>query len=211
MGSPTGNTLGAFSVAKAQTMTAHSRALAISAVLIYSAMAAACSPATPVRSDYVSVTQETLTPTDPIPVPTAETVLTIGGSVSKPNAGSTVIFDLGTLERMGLVRYTVHDPWLDEDVEFTGVLLADLLDTVGASPEAQMVHLVALDDYEVDVSVADARRWPILLATQANGKPMSVADKGPTRIVFPYDQYPEINPVKYEPLWIWQVESLEVR
>jgi hypothetical protein len=185
------------------------RSLAPIAVLVLSL--AACESAAVAKPAYVEVTVETLHATDAIPAPTGDVVLTVSGDIEKAGSGSTLKLDLATLEQMGLVRYTVHDPWLDADHEFSGVLLADVLDTVGASAGSTHLRFVAIDDYEVQISMADVRRWPVLLATKMDGQPMGVEDKGPTRIIWPYDQYPEIDRLTYKDLWIWSLETLEVR
>ena len=110
---------------------------------------------------------------------------------------------------MGLSRYKSHDPWLEQDLEFTGVLITDLLKATGASADATTLHITALDDYEVDVSIADTKRWPVMLATMTGGSRMSIEDKGPSRIVFPSDA--SIDALAYKDLWIWQLKSIEVR
>jgi hypothetical protein len=170
----------------------------------------ACGGAAVESHPLSNVAVATIRAGDEIPVPDKPAV-TIDGAISRSNIGTEVALDVATLEQMGLVEYQAHDPWLDTDLKFTGVLLSDLLDVVGASPNATLVHFVAIDDYEVDIKISDARRWPILLATQTNDKPMAIADKGPLRIVFPYDQYPEIDQLKYKDLWIWQIASIEIR
>jgi hypothetical protein len=180
-------------------------------VLVSLVAVAGCSAGAPQAVPYSSVSPESLASSDPIPSPTGEVVLTVTGDVSKTNDADGVALDFATIERMGLVKYGVHDPWLDADHEFTGVLLADLLDTVGAAADATTVHVTALDDYEVQIAVADVRRWPILLATMTDGARMPIIDKGPTRIVFPYAAYPEIDELKYKDLWIWQIKTIEVR
>jgi hypothetical protein len=172
---------------------------------------AACGSGVAAKAVYVDVATETIHVGDPIPAPTGDVVLTVSGDIAKANAGSTVRLDLATVEQMGLVKYTVLDPWLDASHEFTGVLLSDFLDTIGVSAASAHLHFVAIDDYEVEISVADVRKWPVLLATKMDGQPMSIADKGPMRVVFPYDQYPEIDRLAYKDLWIWSLESLEVR
>jgi hypothetical protein len=172
---------------------------------------AGCGSVAVAKPAYAQVSAETLRAPDAIPVPAGDVVLTVSGDIGKANSGSTLRVDLATVERMGLVKYTVHDPWLDADHEFSGVLLADVLDTVGASAGATRMHFVAIDDYEVEISIADARKWPVLLATRMDGQLMSVEDKGPLRVVFPYDQFPEIDRLAYKDLWIWSLESLEVR
>ena len=148
---------------------------------------------------------------DGVPRPTGEIVLTLFGAITAQNVDDALAFDMETLERLGLVRYEVHDPWLDAEVTYTGVLMSDLLDVARPSASATVIRVVALDDYEVDVEVADVWKWPILLATQADGEYMSVANGGPTRIVFPYDDFPEIDQVDTRNLWVWNVERMEVR
>jgi hypothetical protein len=172
---------------------------------------AACGSVATARPVYTEVAAETLRSADAIPAPSGAVVLTVGGDIGKSNSGSTVRLDVATVERMGLVKYSVHDPWLDADHEFSGVLLSDMLDTIGAAPGSTRMHFVAIDDYEVEILIADVRKWPILLATRMDGQPMSIADKGPLRVVFPYDQFPEIDRLAYKDLWIWSLESLDVR
>lgn len=160
---------------------------------------------------YVEIAPATIHPGDPIPPASGDVVLAVSGAIAGGAGATPIELDLATIEQMGLVRYVVHDPWLDEDLEFSGVLLTTLLDVMGASPEATTLGFTAIDDYQVEIAIADARRWPIMLATQTNGQPMDLEAKGPTRVVFPYDQYPEIDRLVYKDLWIWQLTTVEVR
>jgi hypothetical protein len=67
-----------------------------------------------------------------------------------------------------------------------------------------------LDDYQVDIPFAEIEKWPILLATRMNGEYMSIENSGPTRIIFPYHAYPEIDSIKYDDLWVWNIRSMEI-
>ena len=49
----------------------------------------------------------------------------------------TLAFDMSTLEKLRLVKYEVDDPWLQEEVTYTGVLLSDLLEVAGAPGRGQ--------------------------------------------------------------------------
>ena len=178
------------------------RALALVSILAF----AGCGSATPPA--YARVTDSSLATAQPIPAPTGAATLTMTGRIAATNAATGVELDLATIERMGLIRYTVRDPWLEQDLEFTGVLVTDLLAAVGAASDATSLKITALDDYQVDISLADLKRWPIMLATQTGGAPMSIEDKGPTRIVFPAD--PGIDTVRYKDFWIWQIKTIEV-
>lgn len=179
------------------------RALALVSIVAFAGCGAATTPAA-----YVRVTESSLAAAQPIPAPTGAATLTMTGRVAATNAAAGVELDLATVEQMGLIMYTARDPWLGQELEFTGVLMTDLLAAVGASPDATSIKITALDDYQVDISLIDLKRWPIMLATQTGGAPMSIEDKGPTRIVFPAD--PDIDTVRYKDFWIWQIKTIEV-
>lgn len=70
----------------------------------------------------------------------------------------------------------------------------------------------ALDEYEVNVTVAQGTRTVAhFIATQANGAYMTVSENGPTRIIFPFDDYADIDQILYKDLWIWNIKSIEVQ
>ncbi|PWH12033.1 MAG: hypothetical protein DDG60_15220 [Anaerolineae bacterium] len=160
---------------------------------------------------YERVTQSAFQPGDAIPAPVGEVILTVTGKIGAKNSGDALLLDMNTLEKFGLVQYVLNDPWLKEKVTYKGVLMSDFLKIIQADPDAESVHFVALDNYEVDITLQEIRKWPILLATQSNGKYMSVQENGPTRIIFPFDQFPEIDQVTYRDLMIWNIASMEVR
>ncbi len=73
--------------------------------------------------------------------------------------------------------------WSDNPITFDGVLMSAVLDVIGANAYATKLKGKALNDYAIEVSIADAREWPTILAVKANGKYMSVRDKGPLWVV----------------------------
>ncbi|GIL34485.1 hypothetical protein PDTK01_05620 [Phycicoccus sp. DTK01] len=163
--------------------------------------------AAPEHQGYTVVTQPSLRPGDPVPRPTEKVVLTITGKTSQ---GTEVRLDLPTIERLGLVEYSVDDKQAEgHRVTFRGVLLRSLLDYVGAEDSATL-HTLALNDYAVDVPASDAFDYPTMLATSADGRRMTVEHYGPTRIVYPTDSF-DLDPVTYDPRWTWQLKGIEVR
>ena len=147
-----------------------------------------------------------------IPNPSNEVILKVTGEIENTNSGEALSFDMATLERLGLVEYTIADPWQNhEEVSYTGVLLSDLLEYAGITETATNIHIVALDDYAVDVSLEDIQKWPVMLATRTDGKYMSVENSGPTRIIFPFHSNPEIDEDIYKVLMIWNLRDVEVQ
>lgn len=152
------------------------------AILGIVGLVAACGGTT--NPDYLQVVPASFSPGGAIPAPTQDVILTVSGDISVTNAGDTTQFDMPTLESLGLVEYTVDDPWLNATNTYTGILMSDLRKYLGASESSLVMHIVALDDYGVDISVEDMEKWPILLATRINGEYMDVENSGPTRFIF---------------------------
>ena len=186
------------------------RPIAILAAILMTVLAiVACGSSS--TASYETVAPSSISRGDSIPAPTGDVVLTIMGDIGITNSGNTLQLDMPTLEGFGLVKYTVNDPWLEATNTYTGVLMSDLSKVLGASGEATSMHITALDDYTVEISLADVEKWPILLATRTNGNYMDVENSGPTRVIFPYDTYSDIDKVGTKPLWVWNVKSVELR
>ena len=175
---------------------------------VFAVLMAACGGGADTGYDIVA--PASIGPSEAIPAPSGEEVLAISGLIAAKNGSGALNFDIPTLERLGLVEYSVDDPWLKDNFTYTGVLMSDLLKYAGIFHTAQSVHLVALDDYQVDIPISDINKWPILLATRANGEYMSVDNYGPTRIIYPYGSH-SIDPTSHNDSWIWSLKSMEVR
>ncbi len=182
------------------------RLLVLSVVMI---LLVACSGQP--KTIYEEVSPATMKPGDAIPSPTGEVILIVTGNISAKNNGDTLELDMATLEKFGVVKYDIDDPWMKTTVNYSGVLLSNFLKMVGASPSAENVRIIALDDYAVDITVTEVQKWPVLLATQSNGAYMSMAENGPTRILFPFGRYSDIDVVLYQDLSIWNIKSIEVQ
>ena len=185
------------------------RKISILAAMLVAVLAiVACGSSTPT---YETVTTASITQGDAVPAPTGEVILTLSGAIDMTNSGDTLQLDMATLEDFGLVKYTVNDPWLSAKNTYTGVLFSDLRKALGISGDATSLRITALDNYQVDISLEDAEKWPILLATRVNGNYMDIENSGPTRVIFPYDTYSEIDQIAYKDYWIWNIKSVEVR
>lgn len=143
---------------------------------------------------------------DALRTPTGAVVLTIEGRVGQPNVGDHVEVDLDGIERLGTVDFTVFEPFVNRDLEMTGVPVAMLLTAAGVDAGADLVW-TALDDYQVTFTGGAAARENAMLATRMDGEPISIADGGPIRIVFPDSDGPLGRDSNQ---WIWSIESVSV-
>lgn len=158
---------------------------------------------------YETVAAAGISAGDAIPAPTGDVVLTISGNITITNVDDSLVFDMPTLEKLGLVKYTVDDPWLQTEVSYTGILFADLLKYAGAPDSVTGVDVIALDGYAAEVPVSEIQDWPVLLATQADGQHMTIENNGPTRVIFPYESHSDITAARN--MSVWNVERLEVK
>lgn len=144
-----------------------------------------------------------------LPAPVGPVVLTVTGKISETTGPGVAEFDMAALEALpGRVTRT-ETPWTKGQTTFEGPLGSALLDRVGAAGTS--LHVVALNDYAVDVPIEDLRKWPVILAVKKDGKPMPVRDKGPIFIIYPFDLDGSLRNEKVFSRSAWQVKSIEVR
>lgn len=142
--------------------------------------------------------------------PKGKPVLTVGGAIAATNRGGKAVFDMAMLEALPQTTFTTSTPWDDRPIRFSGPLLRDVLAAVQAGAQANGLKATALNDYRIQIPVADAKRFDVIMATRLDGQPMSVRTRGPLFIVYPFDSRPELQGATYYERSIWQLKSLDV-
>lgn len=135
-------------------------------------------------------------------------LLTITGKVSSAGPDG-VVFDRAKLEALGMQSIETRTPWHTDVVKFEGVPLEKLMDAVGASGDR--IQAVALNDYSVEIPIADFAKYHAILAIKRDGQYMPVRDKGPLFVIYPYDSDPELRSQKYYSRSAWQVNRIIVK
>ncbi len=92
---------------------------------------------------------------------------------------------------------------------FDGFLMRDLLDLVGA--EGVTVTARALNDYAIDIAIKEFDRFDVVVAYEMDGKALLPSDKGPLWIVYPRDQHTELQDIRYDYRWVWQLRWLDIK
>jgi hypothetical protein len=139
---------------------------------------------------------------DMLAKPTGDIVLTIGGKIGKENAPGQADFDLDMLRAMPAAKFSTSTPWTEGAVEFEGVLVKTLFDALGASGKS--IKAAALNDYIADVDVKTVIEAGAIIAYRMNGEFLSVRDKGPLWIMFPFDEKPQLKaePIYSQSVWL---------
>ena len=137
-------------------------------------------------------------------------LLTVTGAIARSNRGPIDLaldqlmvkhgrafdraweFDGAMLARLPAVTI---QPTLEYDAKphkLSGPLLASVLGAAGvAAGAAVTLTLRAIDGYAVAVSLADASRYRMIVATTIDGRPMSLGGLGPLWAVYDADRIPE--------------------
>lgn len=120
-------------------------------------------------------------------------------------------YDLAELMALPVADFTTTTPWTDGPQHFTGVPVSALLDDAGIADGA--IHATAVNDYAVTLEVEavrpDAEGDGPIIAYLTNGSQMSLRDKGPLWLVWPYDAGPEYRAEVVYAGSIWQLERIQ--
>jgi hypothetical protein len=139
---------------------------------------------------------------------TKDPVLVVDGKISAPNDGQVLRLGIDTLDQLGVLKVETYEPWAKKRMGFQGVWLADMLKAAGIDKSARTVHFTALDDYQVDLTMAEIAKGGIFLATKsADGSPIPIDQGGPTRIVF----MDGVNAGASADQWIWSLKDINVK
>lgn len=170
----------------------------------------ACRTETPFEQIYEVVVPATLHPGTTIPIPQQAPILTITGKIGTTNHDHAIVMDRATIEKVGLVQYTVKDPFEERPVQYCGVLMRDLLALWQVADDAQTVSITALNDYKIDIPINEFRQFPILFAVKADGADMQPDYRGPAMLVYPIDQY-KFDLIAVQRNWIWQIKTIDIQ
>jgi hypothetical protein len=137
-------------------------------------------------------------------------VLTVSGALlAAPARDGRFDFDLPALRNLRQHRVLTTTPWYKGASEFAGPLLREVLAAAGLPPTSEgSVRCTALNDYRVEIPLDDAMRYDVVVAHLLNGKPMSVRDKGPLFIIYPFSARPQLRTTTYYNRCIWQLRTI---
>lgn len=108
--------------------------------------------------------------------------LEVSGMVSKPR--SFTMADLKVLPQTSMTKdFQCVTGWRVEDVAWSGVSMPDLLKACGADPDAGALKITSFDGlYTESLTMQQAQREDILVATSMLGGPVSHDHGGPVRL-----------------------------
>jgi hypothetical protein len=148
-------------------------------------------------------------PAQALDAPQGATVLTVTGALGHPNDNGAAVFDIALLASLARHSFSTTTPWYPRPRKFTGVLVSELVQAVGAS--AVMLRAVALNDYCADMPVQELLSNGAMIAYLLDDQPMPVRQKGPLVIIFPFSDRAELRTATQCSRAMWQLKRLELR
>lgn len=132
---------------------------------------------------------------------TAQTLLTI------EHDGVSVEYNLEELEALPQTKYVSGNPFFDGEQEYSGPLLREIFKDAGLLDQ-DSVSMRAINEYTINFPVADASKFDVVVATRINGKLLSVRDKGPLWVMYPFSHHEELSDPVYKGRTVWQLVKI---
>lgn len=123
--------------------------------------------------------------------------------------GTPVVYSIEALAALEQHEVTTQTSVTDGPQVFVGPLMRDVLADAGL--EAETITAIALNDYEIAIPTSDFARFDVIAALSMNGVSLTPRDKGPVWIVYPRDDHPELQDIRYDYRWVWQLIRIEPR
>ena len=117
-------------------------------------------------------------------------------------------FDVSMLESLGMHEIEVNYEDWPGPVQLGGPRLSDLLEAVGAEPEAMVV--LALDGFAVDITSDALAKEDWIVAIKQDGGYMGVGQRGPAWVVFDPGDDKSIT-AEEEGSWPWAAFFIEIK
>lgn len=129
-------------------------------------------------------------------------------TVTGPDGATLAQYTMTDLEGFDPVTFETETIWTDGVHSYTGVSLDALLDSLGV--DVGDLSAQAINDYAVIIPVADAVAGGPIIAYLSDGEPMSIRDKGPLWIIYPFDSVSGYQTETIYSRSIWQLDRIHV-
>jgi hypothetical protein len=142
--------------------------------------------------------------------PSGEALVTVKGKIGTKNVGETYVLDQAAFDAKS-VELTYNDPWMGDGLKYKGILLKDLITLVKPTSDVTTVSLVAVDGMTLDIALADAQNYDLMLARWVDSALLTEENGGPVKLAAPEDSKDKNGgPIKDEN-WMWWIKSVDFK
>lgn len=119
-------------------------------------------------------------------------------------------FTRADLEAMDQQEIQTSNDFVDGVATFRGPSAFALIDQIGRAG-SDVVRMTAANDYFIDIDIMELADYGAILALEMNDKPLTIRDRGPIWLMYPIDQFEELQDSSINNRLIWQLETIELR
>ena len=76
--------------------------------------------------------------------------------------------------------------------------------------QGDKLHVTAHDGYAMDIPMEDVKTYPVVFGFAINGKKLRIRDNGPSWVIYPVSDHPELDNADFEARSVWQVKRVEI-
>jgi len=120
-----------------------------------------------------------------------------------------IVFTRADLEALPQKEITTSNDFVDGEAVFRGPSAYALIDQIGRAG-AKKVRLTAANDYFIDVTIQELFDYGAILAMEMNGEGLTRRNRGPIWLMYPIDQYEELQNPSMNNRLIWQLKTIEL-
>jgi len=140
--------------------------------------------------------------------PTGDVLLSVKGAHHDIAPNGHAMFDIAMLQALPAETFATSTIWTEGVQEFTGVPLHALIERLGI--QNGHIRASAINDYHVEIPLDDAKEGGPIIAYMRNGETMSVRNKGPLWLIYPFDHNEEYRSETIYSRSIWQLDRIEI-
>lgn len=112
------------------------------------------------------------------------------------------------LKKLPILNYQTTTIWTEGEQQFQGVALKALLEHFDIT-EGNILA-TAVNDYAVEIPISEMSFNAPMIAYHMNGEEMSLREKGPLWVVYPYDDAAEYQSELVYSRSIWQLDRIVI-
>lgn len=138
----------------------------------------------------------------------ADPVLTVSAPAGATTEADIIALSIDDIKAMPEIEILTSTIWTKGVHSFKGISLHALLEK--ASVTGSSLRATAANNYSVQIPISDVVENGPIVAYEMDGKALTIRDKGPLWIIYPYDHDPKYQTEAIYSRSIWQLVAIEI-
>lgn len=134
-----------------------------------------------------------------------------GATLTLSSSGEqVVVLSIEELAALPQTTIVTENDFADGAVTYRGPLVRRVIEALALDPQS-VLRFTSANDYHVDIPVSDFIEFDAILAMEADGRRLTLRDKGPLWLMYPISDHRALRDPIYVSRLIWQVVGIDAR